>query len=231
MRKYYLTVPLRRSELLWGFGYLLFDFLVLPVLLPLAMLLFGGNLSLAQMNFIYYFINFAVVLYIFRRFLLDNFTCFAAAVLPRVYMVAVYLAAYFLMNSFVGSLVFTLDPGFANLNDAAITSMAGEEFTLMVIGTVLLVPVTEECLFRGLIFRGLYDKSRALAWIASVAGFAAVHVVSYIGMYTPMQLLLSFVMYLPAGICLGVAYVRSDTIFVPILIHTLVNAIGMHAMR
>ena len=53
----------------------------------------------------------------------------------------------------------------------------------------------------------------------------------YFGVYTPMQLLISFLSYLPAGFCLGWAYEKADTIFAPILIHAAVNAIGIYGMR
>ena len=44
-------------------------------------------------------------------------------------------------------------------------------------------------------------------------------------------LLLCFLQYIPAGIALGWAYVRSGSILTPILIHTLVNAIGVAILR
>ena len=44
-------------------------------------------------------------------------------------------------------------------------------------------------------------------------------------------LLLCFVQYLPAGLCLGWAYARADSIFAPTLMHMIINLIGMLAMR
>jgi len=82
-----------------------------------------------------------------------------------------------------------------------------------------------------LIFRELYGKSRWAAYLVSIAAFAAVHIIGYLRVYSPMELLLSFLQYLPAGLCLAWSYAKSDTIFAPILIHTAVNAIGISAMR
>ena len=74
----------------------------------------------------------------------------------------------------------------------------------MSFATVFLVPVAEETLFRGLLFRGLYDRSPVLSWLISTVVFSLVHIAGYIGQYDPMMLLMAFLQYLPAGICLGI---------------------------
>ena len=109
--------------------------------------------------------------------------------------------------------------------------MVADDYTLMIIGTVLLVPITEELLYRGLIFASLYNRSRVLAYIVSTLAFAALHVYTYIGTYPPEQLLLCLLQYLPAGICLGWAYAKTDSIWTPVLIHMTVNTIAVSAMR
>ena len=40
-----------------------------------------------------------------------------------------------------------------------------------------------------------------------------------------------FVQYLPAGLILAWSYEKSNTILTPIAIHTVINAIGIYAMR
>ena len=109
--------------------------------------------------------------------------------------------------------------------------MVQENFALLTIGTVVLVPITEELLFRGLIFRGIYNRSHFWAYAISAVAFSLPHVVGYIGFYDPLLLLLCFVQYLPAGLCLGWAYARADSIFAPTLMHMIINLIGMLAMR
>ena len=109
--------------------------------------------------------------------------------------------------------------------------MADQHYLLMTLGTVLLVPITEETLYRGLIFGTIYRKNAVLGYILSAFIFSAVHVVGYIGLQNTTELLISFVQYLPAGLALGWAYARSGTIWTPILIHAAVNWIGMAAMR
>ena len=102
--------------------------------------------------------------------------------------------------------------------------MQAENRLLVFIGTVLLVPPVEECLYRGLIFRNLYPSSKWAAYLVSILAFAAIHILGYIGTYSPLELVLAVLQYLPAGLCLAWSYTRADTIFAPILIHAAINA-------
>ena len=124
-----------------------------------------------------------------------------------------------------------IDPEFANVNDQSIAQMAEKHYALMVFFTVLLVPITEETLYRGLLFQGLQRKSRVLAYLVSVSVFAWIHVMGYIGSFDALTLVLCFVQYLPAGAILALAYEKTDTIITPILIHIIINQIGISAMR
>ena len=109
--------------------------------------------------------------------------------------------------------------------------MVQENYTFLAFGTVLLVPVAEEALYRGLIFGQIYNRNRLAAYIISSVVFAAIHVISYIGLYEPIHLMLCLLQYLPAGLCLGWAYANSDTIWAPILMHITINQISILSMR
>ena len=98
---------------------------------------------------------------------------------------------------------------------------------LTAISTIFLAPLSEECLFRGLMFGQTLKKSRLGAYALSAACFALIHVMGYLGTYTPLQLVLSLVQYLPAGLVLAWSYEKAGTIAVPILIHMIINAISM----
>ena len=120
--------------------------------------------------------------------------------------------AYELSFPVVKDLLTLLYPAYFNINDTSFALMVEEYYALMAIGTVFLVPVTEECLFRGLIFGGFYPKNKAAAYILSAIAFSAIHIVSYLDLYEPMLLLLCFLQYLPAGFFLAWAYARSGTL-------------------
>ena len=102
---------------------------------------------------------------------------------------------------------------------------------IMAVGAVLLVPMAEELIHRGLIFGTLARPNRFFGSAVSAVFFAAIHVIGYIGFCSNRDLLLALIQYLPAGIVLGWAYEKSGTIFTPIAIHMMVNAMGIYAMR
>ena len=116
-------------------------------------------------------------------------------------------------------------------NDNAIGTMVQENRALMILGAVVLAPVAEELLFRGVVFGGLFNRRPVMAYVLSTVCFSAIHVVGYIGLFSWDILALCFLQYLPAGICLAWSYARSGSILTPILIHTLVNAMGVAIMR
>jgi len=226
-----ITFSLTKKENIWGFGYLAFQFLVLPLILSLVNEVLPTPMDSAQLNICYYVINFVAVAWIFRGFLAKNIDALAQRPVQVLKAVIFGFARYIVLSALVGNLVLMLDPEFMNANDSAIIEMAEGNFLMMTIGTVVLVPVVEECLFRGLIFRNLYDRGTTLAYLVSVVAFASVHIVNFLFVYSPTEILISFLQYVPAGLCLAWAYTRADTIFAPILIHTIVNAIGMYSMR
>ena len=123
-----------------------------------------------------------------------------------------------------------LAPGFSNANDASITTLLRGNSFLMTLGTVVLVPPVEECMYRGLIFRKLYGFNKWAAYAISIAAFALVHILGFLGSYSPLELCLAVLQYLPAGVCLAWAYVRGGTIFAPIFIHAIVNAVGIYRL-
>lgn len=222
--------PSRRECILGGI-YLLIDLFVLPPLLNLGNAFLGSPFSTGKLNFLYFLLNFAAVLPIFRRYLLQSVRDSVRMVFPVVWYALLGYLGYQFLGEILLRLLLSLYPRFANLNDLSIAAAVREDFAAMAIGTILLVPVTEETLFRGMLFRGLYDRSPAAAYLLSMAAFSAVHVIGYVGLGEPVLLALSFVQYLPAGYCLCFAYRRSGTIVSPILMHMLVNAAAVFSMR
>ena len=231
MAKRHITVSLNKKEILWGWVYLAVEFLLLPTALYwVATRLFPG-ISNAEVNFLYYLVNFLAILLIFHRFLSRNLAMARSNLLRVVLYALLGLFIYWASGLVTGELTYRLMPDFVNVNDLGIAAMSRDSYLLIAIGTVVLVPAAEECLFRGLLFRGMYGKSRWAAYVVSALCFCLPHVSAYIGSYEWTVLALCFVQYLPAGLMLAWSYEKSNTIFTPILIHTIINAFGIYAMR
>ena len=124
-----------------------------------------------------------------------------------------------------------LDPGYVNQNDASIAAMTKGSYYLMLLGTVILAPVAEECVFRGLLFRNLWKVNMGAAYAVSMAAFSVIHIVNYVGVYSPLRLLLAFLQYLPAGLCLSWCYTKSGSIYGPIIMHSLINLYSLNLLR
>ena len=225
------SVKLTPNEFVFGCVYYFLQLLIVPAILVVIAMLLGKPYSEAIINFTYFDINFIVVTLIFHKFLLGNLRLFLARPWHHLRCAGLGLVMYFAGNVVVSILLTRIDPAFANVNDAAIMEMVQDNFTLMTIGTVLLVPIVEETFYRGMIFRMLFDKHPVAAYGLSMAIFSCVHVVGYIGMADWLTLALCFIQYLPAGFALAWSYRRSGSIFTSVLIHMSVNQIGMVFMR
>ena len=219
------------QETVGGFCYLAFQLLLLPELLTLLNRQLSSPLREGELNFVFYMINFLAVLVIFHDFL---GSAAQQAVRHPAYLcqaVILGLAAYYACMFAVNQIIALLVPGFSNYNNAAIAAMGQENRLLVLLGTVLLVPTAEECFYRGLIFRNLYGKSRWAAYLVSMVAFALIHILGYIGQYTPLEILMAVLQYLPAGLCLAWSYTKADTIFAPIAIHCTVNFVTLTLWR
>lgn len=220
-----------RTETLYGLIYIALQILVLPEVLKRGNTFLGTPLSPAQLNFALFSINFICVTVIFHRYLLEGIRQVLNSPLRFLRYAGLGFLFYWLGSILVNIVIFAVYPDFANVNDASVAEMTKQNFPLMFIGTVLLVPVAEETLFRGVVFGNLYTRNRIIGYILSAMIFSALHVIGYIGYFQPVHLLLCFLQYIPAGVCLAWAYAMADTIFAPILMHTVINLIGVMAMR
>ena len=220
-----------RSEKIWGLVYMAFSLIALPSLMQIFNSKLAAPMDATTLNFTFYCVNFLAICIIFRKFLRDSLVAMwrdlwnflQAVVLGYVAYWAASRAMEFLMDYFL--------PNFQNLNDASITAMAQSNYTLMAISVVILVPLVEEVLYRGLIFRNLYRQSQVAAYLVSMAAFAAIHVLTFIGSESVTTLVISFLQYLPAGLCLAWTYTKADNLFAPVIVHALVNAIAIGAVR
>lgn len=222
---------LSSQETIAGAVYLAFQLLLLPTLLTWFNNRLAQPLNEGELNFVYYLVNFMAMLLIFHDFLGRSARQVGQHPIYFVEALILGFVFYYACNWLTTWLIGQLVPNFSNYNDEAIAAMSSTNYFLMFIGTVVLVPPVEECVFRGLIFRNLYSKSPWAAYIVSILAFAIIHIIGYIGKYSPLELLMAVLQYLPAGLCLAWSYTKADTIFAPILIHAAINYVGIHGLR
>ncbi len=221
----------RRDETIIGWCVYAFQLVLLPSLLSSVNGLFAHPFSKAEVNFTYFLLNFFSCLWVYHAFLGANFKPVKQHPILFSQAVILGLVAYWVSFTAVTWALKQLDPGYVNQNDASIAAMKKGGYYLMLLGTVVLAPLTEECVFRGLIFRNLWKTSAIAAYLFSVAAFSAVHIIGYVGVYSPLHLVLAFLQYLPAGIWLAWCYTKSGSIFGPIVMHAIINLYSLNLLR
>ena len=207
----------------YGWWWMAFQYLLLPRLLGLLL----GDVSTLFLNFCYHLLCFSAVLLIFRHDLPDCLR-WAFSHWRRFLLISLLaLAAFYAASAVFRLLTSVLQPGFSNRNDEALLGMAGSSLPLFAVTTVLLAPVSEELLFRGLLFGELRVKSRWIGYLASSLCFCLIHLIGYLGKYTLWEFFLALLQYLPAGLILAWSYEKSQSIAAPIFVHMVINGISL----
>ena len=225
-----LSHTLTKSELWLGWGWLLFQTILLSDLLAIVNASAGYPLGSEWINFIYFCINFLAVSILLRKFLGRSVTHLGANFFRCIKGAFLGFCVYYVTTMALNHLIAALYPAFSNINDGNVASLIRLGNVPMIIGTMFLVPVAEEVLYRGVVFQSLYAVNRFWGHVLSAAIFCAVHIIGYIGTADPLTLALSFIQYIPAALCLAWAYTEADNIFAPIMIHMAVNTMGILAL-
>ena len=112
-------------------------------------------------------------------------------------------------------------------NNDAVTGLARTDYKRMIAVAVLMAPLVEECLFRGVVFGTIRPKSRFWAYAASIALFSLYHVWQYVLVYQDPKLLLSALAYVPVSAALTFCYEQTRSIWSPVFFHMCINALSL----
>lgn len=207
------------------------------VLLPLLFGLWDAPLSF----FLEKALGCAAVLLIFRQFLKASFQvplitpariglkALLGLIVSFVATICMNDLFYFYMPDFF---VYTdFGPMFYNVNEAAFAALVQQNLILTAVAFVVLMPVTEEVLFRGLLLGSILPRSKILAYVISVGIFTFLPMAGLIGHYPAAYLVLNFLQYVPLGLVLGWVYTSTETIITPILLRMALHALAICAMR
>ncbi len=218
-------MKLTRTELTAGMVYGVFQQLFLPPVILMGCQLVGIE-SAAIANFLYYLVNFGAWCWIFRRILklsIQN----REKLLPTVLW---GIPAFYVANVVMSALTLALEPEFSNVNDASVGSMIAD-FPPLALAVTVLVPVAEECFFRGVLFVPFMEQRPWAGYLLSGVLFSAAHVAGYLGVVGGRTLLLFFLQYIPPALVLCRACKKADSLAAPILIHAFVNAVSVALLR
>jgi len=157
--------------------------------------------------------SFILVVWLLKDFLIDNIKRFKENLMDNfVYSITIGVAMIYGISIAANQLLFE-----NYLNNGVL---------LMAFQSVILAPILEELLFRGLVFRSLRDRNKWLAIFASSFLFGFLHIYSalFAGDLTQLIYLLS---YGGMGFAFSYAYEKKKTICVPILMHMINNLVAI----
>ena len=223
-------VEMRRSELIAGAIWLVVYGFFMGDLLGLGLELLGISYTTAQLNALFFLCNFVITALVFWRFLTKNLMLVPENLLRTLKAMLLGFCIYWLLQVGLDVIGQLLPGNVAVPNDDTIASIAGENYRIMWAGAVLLAPMVEETLVRGLVFGTVRRWNRAAAYAAGAVVFAAMHILSYLGQMDALTLSYNILVYGLPSIALCACYEYAGNIWAPIFLHMVINALGMSAM-
>ena len=233
MAKKYSSAHMTNAEQIVGAVFFVIYLLVLPFAAEpafgFAETLLKTDISAGLRSAIYYYLLFAVTLLIFHRYLAQTTRKALERAGGVIRTALVGLVALYGLNELVYRLTQLLIENRTNLNDVAISAQINDAPRTTLLIVIFLAPFVEETLFRGLVFGGLKQKNRAVAYVVSCLLFALLHVWQFAVVSRDVTYLLLMVQYLVPGLVLCGVYDKGDTLWCPIILHMAANALAVLA--
>lgn len=226
------TLPMKKREKIAGWIYMpVHSVLMGQLILPLVYLLLAENgiiLDDVQINVIYYGISLAFVLLFMMSYLRESFIMKKKA--GTLITVAKGFAATIVLNYIATFILLFFTSQLTNPNSEAVNDAVTMNVYSMIAVTVIMAPIVEEVLFRGVVFGTIRTKSRILAYAVSILIFSIYHLWSSVAIYHDWTILIYIIQYIPAGITLAWSYEKTGSVWTSIFLHMAINAVSVSAM-
>ena len=213
------------GECVRGLALSVLYFLVFPFAMAWVQRSAGEELPVAESNVVYYLISVMLVFLLFWRFLRQNFTLLLDRLPENLSVAAMALAGWAVLDALVRRIPLPV----CNPNESGyeMEFLLSPRATVVIL--VVLMPIVEEMLFRGLLFGVLRRYSRALAYLCSAGAFALYSVWQFVFSYgqTDFRYLLLAAQYLPAGLAFSWCYDRGSSVWSAVLLHMAVNGLTL----
>ena len=211
-----------RAEMGRGWVFFALYVLLFPWIMGWVQRSFDGELPVAEANVVYYLLSATLVFLVFWSFLKHGFHLLLDWLPENLFAFATGLVGAGALHLLVSLIPLPVE------NPNAVSYP--EQFALAPFATtvilVVLMPVVEEPLFRGLLFGTARRYSRALGYALSIFVYAFYCVWQFVYAYGQVDLryLLLFVEYLPMSLALTWCYDNGGSIWTPVALHAAVNA-------
>ena len=218
---------LTRREQIRGLIFFALYFLVFPVLKMVVEWafdhFFGLYLSEAMSAAVYYYIMGILTVLVFWSFLKNGLTILNDFLPENLLALATGLVGAGVLHFLVMLLPWPLE----NPNSISWAEQYAYSPAATIVIVVILMPLIDEVLFRGLVFGSLRRYSRPLAWVCSVLLFMIYSVWTFAVAYGDARYLMLAFQYLPMALALTWCYDRGGSIWPTIVLHTIIDAFSL----
>lgn len=213
-----------RGWAFFGLYFLIFPFLIFMVRTILDEQ-WGFYLSDAVANAFYYYFCTGMIFLLFWSFLKNSFFILLDHVPENIFAIGSGLAGAVILVLFVNVIPLPVENPVIYTYPEQFAMAPGATVAILVI----LWPIIEEMLFRGLLFGGVRKHSHALAWVLSVVLFILFKVWQFAIMpgQVDLRYLLVGVQYLPMAIAFTWCYDIGGSVWSSILLHMILNGVSL----
>lgn len=214
----------------FGRGWVFFALyvLVFPVLMGFVHRSFNGELPVAESNLVYYLLCLTLVMLLFWSFLKHGFHLLLDWLPENLFAMGTGLLAFLVLNFILRRIPMPVQN--PTDIDYPLQYLLSPAATIILL--VVLMPIVEETLFRGLLFGGLRRYNRVLAYVLSTLLFSLYCVWQFVFTYGGLDLryLVLFVQYIPMSLALTWCYDNGGSVWSAIVLHMGINGIYLFAM-
>lgn len=216
---------LTQAEMGRGWVFFALYVLLFPWVMGWVQRSFHGELPVAEANVVYYLLSATLVFLVFWTFLKHGFHLLLDWLPENLFAFGTGLAGWAVLSFLVGLIPLPVkNPNLLSYP---------EQYALAPLATVVilvvLMPVVEEPLFRGLLFGTSRRYSRILGYVLSTLVYALYCVWQFVYTYGTIDFryLLLIVEYLPMSLALTWCYNNGGSIWSPIALHVVINAVTL----
>lgn len=216
---------LTQAEMGRGWVFFALYVLLFPWVMGWVQRSFHGELPVAEANVVYYLLSATLVFLVFWTFLKHGFHLLLDWLPENLFAFGTGLAGWAVLSFLVGLIPLPVkNPNLLSYP---------EQYALAPLATVVilvvLMPVVEEPLFRGLLFGASRRYSRILGYVLSTLVYALYCVWQFVYTYGTIDFryLLLIVEYLPMSLALTWCYDNGGSIWSPIALHVVINAVTL----
>ena len=187
----------------------------------------GFQLNTTWFNLLYYSVGFFFLLGFLFHFLKESFADMCGNFMNTLVAVLAGFVAYIFLSGLINYVLSFFLSDLTNPNTAAVNHVTKLNPNKMLVIGVLLAPVVEETLFRGVVFGTLRTKNAIAAYVVSTFMFSFYHLWQDIIFSFSPQTLLYLLQYVPAGLVLGWCYEHGRSVWAPVFLHMVINYVSI----